>query len=448
MAEYVSEQSKKDVSAKTASKLRNMLRNIDFINADAAKSRGALSAKQRIMRLLDENTFVEIGAFVKKNNLDKDDFSEIICGYGAIDGRLVFVFSQDFDRNMTCVNEFYIKKISALYDMAMKNGAPVIGIFDSIGEGTEEFNDITSLSGYGKIMKAVSAASGIIPQIALITGECNNSFSVIASMFDFVVGVKSDNFLFDDIVTFAEDNEYTMLMRAQNLINRLPQNNADGTVHIKSDASLNRLLDKDDFDKNYDIRNIINKISDYNDFLELYANYGTESVVGFIFLGGTVVGVAANDHNVNDGILTSSAAKKISKFVCFCDNFNIPLLTVLDSAGIEKSKGAYSAFAELACAVSSSVNAKVSVVFGKADSISFTLMGEKTLGFDISYILEESNADAYTEDDTQIEKITEIEAARFGETDDIVEFAELRKKICAAFEMLSSKSNLPLSKKH
>lgn len=446
MQNHTAEQSKKAVSSKTASKLRDMLRNVDFINADAAKNRGSLSARARIARLLDEGTFVEVGAYVK-NNADNELFSGVICGYGAIDGRLVFVFSQDFERNTGVIDDFYTKKILTIYDMALKNGAPVIGIFDGMNSNFQDSMDISSLTGYGKIMNAVSTASGVIPQIAIIVGECDGAFSAVCAMFDFVINSDSENYIFKDIVAFNEENEYAALARAAELINRLPQNNADGTVHVQTNASINRMLDTADFSYEYGIKNIINKISDNNDFLELYSDIALEMIVGFIQIGGTVVGVCANRHDIEMGLIGAVAAKKAARFVSFCDSFNIPLLTLVDSVGVEKSGKALSELAALSFAYSASSNAKVSVVLGNAVELAFTLMGSKSLGADIVYAVENANISLRsTLQDGDF--ISEADVARVGEIDDIVEFSELRKKICAAFEMLSSKSTLPFTKKN
>ena len=187
MENHTFEQTKKDVSAKTSSKLREMLKNSDFMNRDASVNRGDMSARARINRLLDEGTFVEIGAYVKSAD-ENCYFSGVICGYGAIDGRLVYVFSQDYDRANVEIDDFYTKKLLTLYDMALKNGAPIVAILDGssiMASGGE--SSVSSLADLGKIIKAVNSASGIIPQIAVIVGECDGTFASVASMFDFVI---------------------------------------------------------------------------------------------------------------------------------------------------------------------------------------------------------------------------------------------------------------------
>lgn len=438
-------QTKKDVSSKTSSKLRDMLRNIDFLNADAAKSRGALSARSRISRLLDEGTFVEIGAYVKSRS--DDAFSGIICGYGAVDGRLVFVFAQDFERSGgTALDEFYTKKVLALYDMAIKNGAPVVGIFDSTPDSSAFF-DVTSLAGFGKILCAVNSASGVVPQIAVITGRCDESFCIMTSMFDFMINADADNYLINKNAAILCENEYVAVERAAELIKRLPQNNADGTVYVQNNANINRLLDPSDLTDDYDVKTLIDKISDNNDFFEIFPDRSPEMVTGFIFIGGMSIGVCANRHDIETGIISAGGAEKAAAFIGFCDSFNIPLLTLVDSVGVEKSSEACTALAALSFAYSSSTNSKVSVIIGNSQNLAFTLMGSKSLGTDIVYVVERAKINS-SQTDAEGNNILVSDAARLGETDDIIEFTELRKKICAAFEMLGSKSTLPFSKKH
>ena len=444
MENYSVTQTKKDVSAKTSSKLMDMLRNMDFVNADAAKSKGVLSARARITRLFDEGTFVEIGTYVK--NSSDDSFAGVICGYGAIDGRLVFVFSQDYKRENAFVDEFYTKKILTLYDMAIKNGAPIIGIFDTDPASSEDIKDISSLSGIGKIMSAANSASGIVPQIAIITGACDESFAIIASMFDFVICGCPDNYILNKNAALSFENEYTAIAGAIDLIKRLPLNNVDGTVYEENGTSINRMLDQADFSADYDLNLILNKISDNNDFVELYQNTSKEIAVGFSFIGGASIGICANRHQFDTGLISADAAKKAAKFVSFCDSFNIPLLTLVDSVGVEKSPESISSLSSLAFAYAASSNAKVSVILGNAVDVAYTLMGSKSLGTDIVFAIKGANS-ASLSDNVENDFVSDGEAARMGEIDDIIEYSELRKRICSAFEMLSSKSTLPFSKK-
>jgi len=445
MENYNSAQTKKNVSTKTSSKLRDMLRNIDFVNADAAKSRGALSARARITRLLDEGTFVEIGTYVK--NASDDSFSGVICGYGAIDARLVFVFSQDYERECGTVDEYYTKKLLTLYDMALKNGAPIVGIFETDTTCSGISKGISSLSGIGKIMSAVNSASGVVPQIAVVTGACDDAFAVITSMFDFVICGAPDNYIINGNAAVRCDNEYTAIAAATELIKRLPQNNADGSIYCENGSSINRMLDDSSFSLGYSITDIINKISDNNDYIELYAGCAEAITVGFIFVGGTSVGICANRHDVDMGIISDTAAKKAAGFISFCDSFNIPLLTLVDSVGVEKSNLSSVSLSALSMAYASSSISKVTVILGNAVDVAFTLMGSKSLGADIVYALEGAKVSPYSGLDGN-DFISNGDAARVGEIDDIIEFSELRKRICAAFEMLSSKSTLPFSKKN
>ena len=427
------EQSKRNVSSKTSSKLREMLKSIDLANADIAKERGALSARSRIDRFLDEGTFVEIGTYVK-NRFDSNDFSGVICGYGALNGRLVFVFSHDYERQTGGYDEFYVKKILSLYDAALKNGAPIVGIFDSSVKDCS--NDIVSLISIGKITKAVSDASGIIPQVALVFGECDNELLSLVSMFDFVIDSSKDSYLISKIATFVEENEYAALHRASLLLDRLPQNNAEGTLCIDNRSNINRMIDKSDFAKSIDIIKLINRISDNNDLLEVYSDHAPEMVTGFIFVSGMSVGVCASRNYDGSNILTAESMKKASRFVCFCDSFNIPLLTLVECSEFEKSVDSLKEMSTLAFSYSSSTNAKVTVMIEDMSKLPFIIMGSKSLGSDIVIAIERNEGDEMI-----------AEAAMYGEVDDIIDLSEIRKRICAAFEMLNSKSTLPFAKK-
>ncbi len=483
----------------TAAELKDLL---------AQRSAGAY---EQVRSLFDASTFVELGAYVKRTTTEFDskgdansEFEGVITGYGAIDGRLVFAFFQDPSRMKGALGAAHAKKICHLYDMALKNGAPVIGIFASAGAKIGE--GVDALSGYGAIMKAVSRASGVIPQIAVLGGVCAGCAATVASMFDFVIGATDCAKLYvnapyaakcatgDDsigsipyayengLVTFAEENVSAALAKAKLLLNYLPANNQEGTVYAlpsddenRPNGGLEALLASG----SYTAQDLLAELSDCGQYLELQGGYGKSIVTALCQLGGMVVGVVASNRAEHDGRLCPACATKAARFISMCDALRIPLLTLIDSDGLCTAPEAESApfataLAQLAGAYASSQNAKVTVVVGHAYGSVFTLLGSKALGADVVFALDCAKIsilapEAAVEflyadqikaaDDSAAEKdnlLTEwntyhaspLCAARSGDIDDIIDYAEFRARICAAFEMLSAKSESPIVKLH
>ncbi len=486
--------SKKDVRATTAEKLKDMLKEID--NASVTGSKDGYCARTRLTALFDEGTFVEVGAYIKRRSYD-EEFEGVICGYGAIKGELAFAFSQDSSRMKGAFDELHAKKIAGLYTSAMKNGAPVIGIFDSCGAIV--YDGVSALAGYGQVMKCISEASGIIPQIAIIPGVCAGSAAACAAMFDIVIAVKEKTSLYvnspfligdknatadhsaeNGLAAVLADNEAAAYAEARKLISILPANNQDGTREIDTVDNLNRTVDIDGVlaTEGYDIKEILNLIGDGCKFTELYASYAKELVVGFTSFGGIVTGVVANQPRENNGVLTVGAARKASRFISLCDSLNIPVLTLVDSVGLditEKSENAPYAteLARLAMAYTSSENSKITVVLGRAYGPAYTLMGSKSIGADIALALENAaisvlppesavaflwndriSGDTPKEAREELERewtemcSSPVDAAEKGEIDDIIESAELRSRICAAVSMLAAKSEIYPDRRH
>lgn len=252
------DRSKKTIRNKTAEMLRSMLHTIDAASTEAAQASGTLSARERIAALLDPNTFVELGAYRCRRESD-ENFEGVICGYGAIEGRLVFCFAQDFGRMKGAFDDAQAAKLEQLYAMALKNGAPVVGVFDSAGALV--YDGVSALAGYGRFMRCVSRASGVIPQLAVIPGICAGSAAAIAAMFDLVVTVKdcaqlyvNSPFLVGGDAGSAEfsaanglaaqvaETEQAAYAAVRSLVCYLPQNNAEGTVDTFLTDDLNRQL--------------------------------------------------------------------------------------------------------------------------------------------------------------------------------------------------------------
>lgn len=485
---------KKDVRATTAEKLKGMLRDINASSATGAKD--GFCARSRIESLFDAGTFVEMGAYVRRKN-NENEFEGVICGYGSVGGKLVFAFSQDSSRMKGAFDEMHAKKIASVYTAAVKNGAPVVGIFDSCGAII--YDGVSALAGYGLLMKCVSDASGVIPQIAVIPGVCAGSAATAAAMFDVVVTVKDKTslyvnspFLVGDKTATAEyaaengmsaitaANEAEAYANVRTLVDMLPSNNAEGVVEVETNDDLNRKVDVKSIISapGYDVKDILGLIGDGCNFTELYSEYAPELVVGLTSFGSIVCGVVANQPKVENGTLTAKAARKAAKFVSMCDSFGIPVLTLVDSVGLDTTEASANApyaseLARLAMAYTSSENAKITVVLGKAYGAAYTLMGSKSVGADIALALDSAaisvlppeSAVAFVWNDrvggsdpkaareeleTQWKEMcaSPVDAAEKGEIDDIIDAAELRQRICAAVSMLASKSEIYPDRRH
>lgn len=433
----------------------------------------------RVSALFDEGTFVEIGSFVRRSS-KPEEYEGVVCGYGAIDGKLVFAFAQDSDRMKGAFDELHARKIETLYKMAIENGAPVIAMLDSAGALIFEGSAV--LSGYGRMMKCVSEASGVIPQIAVVSGICSGMLATTAAMYDFVVTVKGKSQLYvnapsvsgeskadasaaaaNGIAALVAENDADATLKVKELLALLPSNNMEGTNLEVNDDDLNRKVAVGGLDADA----LVSTLADCGKFTELYASYDKNMKVGLATFGGITAGVvfACGDITVN-------GARKAAKMVTFCDSFHIPLLTLVDSEGVKGAEAApfASELAKLAFAYTSSKNAKVTVVVGKAYGAAYTLMGSRSVGADVAFALEKAaisvlspessvafawndkiTADKSREDLEKEWKETcasPVNAAEKGEIDDVIDEAELRQRICAALGMLISKAQGKPSRRH
>lgn len=438
-------------------------------------------SKARLEQLFDAATFVELGAYTKRSG-DDADFEGVLCGYGAINGKLAFAFSQDSSRAKGSFSERHFKKIANLYSLAVKNGAPIIGVFDSAGAVV--YDGAEALAAYGRFMKCVSDASGIVPQIAIVDGICGGSSAVIASMFDVTLTLKGASKLFVNspftvgeadasacgLSAYEAESESELFGYARKLVTVLPSNNADGAFCENGD-DMNRAVSF--AADSYKAEELVKMIADNGDFTRLYASYVENAVLGFASFGGVTVGVVASESD-KKGVIDIKTARAMSKLISFCDSFSIPVLTLVDSIGLDVSleaeKAAYaSELARLAYAYTSSDNAKVTVVVGKAYGAAFALLGSKAVGADIAYALDSAAISvlspeasvAFVWNDKVGEKSREeleaewkekcasaAEACYKGELDDVIEACELRARICAAFSMLASKADGTPARKH
>ena len=469
----------------TETELRG-LPTVEELRASLASSQGS-QAREKIARLFDTNTFVETGAYAKRGFSDflstdkSNEFEGVITGYGAINGKLVFAFVEDSSRMGGVIDERHAKKIQDLYKLAISNGAPVIGIFDS--NGTDIFQGTAALAAYGKIIASVSSASGVVPQIAYISGNCIGTAAAIAAMFDFIV--KENNaslYVSSPNLTGAKDAQNNTVAYSgtqeqciaftQTLISYLPDNSSQGVIVNECSDKLNKKLGELDFAG--EALSEISAIADNGVFYEIGHDYQDGLVTAFTTIAGVKCGIIANSFNKNSGRITSAIARKISKFVNFCDSFSLPIVTLVDSLGLEVSGENEtnkdneidyfsSELAKLAFAYSSAKVPMVTVILGHAIGASFVLLGSKALGADVVYALSTSeicalNAqsgvafawDSYiTLEETRDDLVTTwkntvsspANAAASGEIDDIINISELRSRICSALLMLSSKGN-------
>lgn len=434
--------------------------------------------RTQLAQIFDESTFVEIGAYVKRSFSDyvktekMDELEGVICGYGAIDGKLAFVFAEDAARLGGAIDDRHAKKITDLYQLAVKNGAPVIGIFNSTG--ADIFCGASSLAAYGKIIKAVNDASGVIPQIAYVAGKCLGTAATIAAMFDFVIKADgADFYVTAPSLTGAENAQADKISYVgdgaqcagfiRSLVAFLPENAAVGADVGECADNLNRMVG--DLDFGGDALSMIATIADNGVYYEIGKDTAPALSTVFTTFGGVKCGVVATSFAKNEGRLTAAAAKKAADFVSFCDLFSIPVVTLVDSLGLatdaENEKAFADALARLAVAYASSENAKVTVIAGHAIGASFVLLGSKALGADIVYATDDSEIGAlaadsgvafawnrYVTEETKRETLAEawkasvaspVAAAATGEIDDIISVNELRARICSSLLMLSAK---------
>lgn len=438
----------------------------------------------KIAALFDAGTFVETGAFMKRG----DDLTGVVCGYGAVNGKLVYAFAQDSDRKKGAIDALQAEKIAMLYSMAQRNGAPVVGMFDSIGATVADGASV--LSAYGKLLGVVSDASGIIPQIAIINGVCAGMAATVAAMFDVVVTIKDKSELYvnapflagkeigttdytaqNGLASITAESEEDAVAKAVKLVSMLPSNCEEGVAIEDITDDINRTVAVE----GQSGKELIETLCDAETFVSLGDAYATEMITGLACFGGVTCGIVANDATVNGGVITCEGAKKAAKLIGFCDSFSIPVVTLVDSIGVATGAEAEGAplaaqLGKLAMAYATADTAKIGVVTGKAYGAAFTLMGSKALGADMVYALPTSeisvmapaSAVAFLWNDKITEEVTRQDliekwtkecaspeaAAADGSIDDVVKANELRQRICAAVYMLMMKNAGTPARKH
>ncbi len=481
---------------------------------DAQHSKGKLTARERIELLLDEGSFEEFDMFVAHRCTDfgmenqRPAGDGVVTGWGTINGRMVYVFSQDFTVLGGSVSATHAQKICKIMDMAVENGAPVIGLNDSGGARIQE--GVDSLAGYGEVFKRNIQASGVVPQISVIMGPCAGGAVYSPAMTDFIFMVKDSSYMFvtgpdvvktvtNEVVTAEElggasthtkkssvadgafENEVEALSEVRRLVDFLPLNNRDKAPVRpffdepgRVEASLDTLV-PDNPNTPYDMKELITKLADEGDFYEIQEEFAKNIITGFVRLEGQTVGVVANQPMVLAGCLDIDSARKAARFVRFCDAFEIPILTLIDVPGFLPGKsqeydGIIKHGAKLLFAYGEATVPKVTVITRKAYGGAYVVMSSKHLRGDFNYAwptaeIAVMGAKGATEiihraDLGDADKIAQhtvdyedrfanpFVAAERGFVDEVIQPRSTRKRVARAFASLRNKKAQNPWKKH
>ena len=481
---------------------------------EAQHARGKLTARERIELLLDEGSFEEFDRYVEHRCTDfgmeaqKFPGDGVVTGWGTINGRVVYLFAKDFTVFGGSLSETHALKITKIQDMALRNRAPIIGLFDAGGARIQE--GVAALGGYGEVFLRNVLASGVIPQISVIMGPCAGGDVYSPAMTDFIFMVRDTSYMFvtgpdvvktvtNETVTAEElggasvhttkssiadrayENDVEALLQMRRLMDFLPSNNLSGVPEMPTldpadrvEPSLDTLI-PDNPNTPYDIKELIGKVVDEADFFEIQGAYAKNIVVGFARMEGKTVGIVANQPMVLAGVLDSDASRKAARFVRFCDCFEIPILTFVDVPGFlpgtaQEYGGLIKHGAKLLFAYSEATVPKVTVITRKAYGGAYDVMSSKHIRGDVNYawpsaeiavmgpkgaaeILYRSELG----DPQKIQKRIEDYQARFanpfvaaerGYLDDVILPRNTRVRICRALNMLANKTVENPWKKH
>ena len=396
---------------------------------DAQHKRGKLTARERLELLLDENSFEEFDMFVEHRNTDfgadknRIPGDGVVTGWGTINGRMVYVFAKDFTVFGGSLSETHAQKICKVQDMALQNGAPIIGLYDAGGARIQE--GVGSLAGYGEVFKRNVLGSGVIPQISVIMGPCAGGDVYSPAMTDFIFMVRDTSYMFitgPDVVktvthedVTAEDlggakvhsskssvadgayeNDVVCLEEMRRLYDFLPLNNRDkppvwptSDDPRREEPSLDTLVPENP-NKPYDMKELITKVADEGDFFEIGENFAKNIITGFGRIEGQTVGFVANQPMVLAGVLDNDASRKGARFVRFCDCFNIPIITFVDVPGFlpgtsQEHNGIIKHGAKLLFAFTEATSPKVTVITRKAYGGAYDVMASKHMRADVNY---------------------------------------------------------------
>ncbi len=448
--------------------------------------KSASKGRDAIVSLFDPGSFVEMGAYVRRNGEDAP-YTAVLCGYGSVDGKLAFAYAQDSDRTGGALDIVGAGKIERLYEEAIRVGAPVVAVLDSAGSVVHD--GASALSAYGRVLKCVSDASGVIPQIAVIGGTCQGLSAVIASMYDITITAKGESRVAfrngsnteEDATPTAEmcglsainaESRDAAVHAARDLVALLPRNNRD-VADIEPPDSVTRPVTANELTGIALVKAIADRgRAGRRNVISLYDGFASDIVTALCTVGGRVCGIVASDANMNEGKLSPKGARKAAHFVSFCDSFSLPVVTLVDSMGVDLSspREPAPAFGKLAAAYISATTAKITVVVGNAVGASFTLLGSRAMGADLTLALPEAmisplapsvavaflwndkitrdHPRAAVEEEWMQTEGSPVRAAESGEIDDIVPAAELRARIVSALYMLAEKADGKPDRKH
>ena len=474
---------------------------------DAQHAKGKLTARQRLDLLLDENSFEEWDIFVEHRNKSSDSKKDafpgdgVVTGYGLVHGRLVFVYSQDFTIFGGSLSEANAKKICKIMDHAMKVGAPIIGLNDSGGARIQE--GVASLGGYADIFQRNVLSSGVIPQLSLIMGPCAGGAVYSPAITDFIAMVKNTSNMFvtgpnvvktvthesvtaeelggshthatkSGVADFQCDSDAEAIILIKKLLSYLPSNNKEKPPVIKTSDQMDRQEKSLDSviplnpSTPYDMRDILVKILDDNDFFEVQNGFAKNIIIGFGRISGKTVGIVANQPKFLAGCLDIDASKKAARFIRFCDAFNIPILTFVDVPGFmpglrQELGGIIKNGAKLLYAYAEATVAKITIITRKAYGGAYDVMSSKHLRGDVNLAWPTAEIAVMgakgaveilykNEVKGDIHKMNELaqayeekflnpfEAAKLGFLDDVIQPRETRKKIAKSLQMLENKT--------
>ena len=481
-------------------------------------SSGKMTARERIAYLLDEDSFVELDAFVKHRctNFDMGKVDApadgVVTGYGTVDGRLVFVYAQDFTVIGGSLGEMHAAKIVKVQDMALKMGAPIVGFNDSGGARIQE--GVDALSGYGKIFFRNTISSGVIPQISVIMGPCAGGAVYSPAITDFIFMTDKTSMMFitgpqviksvtgeevtqeqlgganthnkvSGVAHFIDNTEEETIDRIKELLSFLPSNNLEQPPIYGTDDDINRVEESlnemvpENPNKPYDMKEVIRTLADEGHFFEVQPLYAQNIITGYIRLNGRTIGVIANQPKILAGCLDINASDKAGRFIRTCDAFNIPLLNLVDVPGFlpgtsQEYGGIIRHGAKMLYAYSEATVPKVTLIVRKAYGGAYLAMCSKDLGADQVFAWPNAeiavmgpdgaaniifkNEISESEDPiaTRAEKIAEYRnqvanpytAAQRGFVDDVLVPSQTRPRLISAFDMLETKRENRPSKKH
>jgi len=482
---------------------------------DKQHAKGSLTARERIALLLDKGSFQELEAFTKQQNDPQADSpmgDGVVTGYGTVDGRTVYVYAQDFTVQGGALGEMHSRKICRAMDLAVRTGSPIVGMIDSGGARIQE--GVKSLGGYAEIFRRNAQYSGVVPQISLIMGPCAGGAAYSPAVTDMIIMVQKQSFMFltgpqviktvtgeeidfeslggadihlttSGTAHLVAANEQDALALCRLALGYLPSNNIDNAPLLKiGDAPerrselLNRLVPENPSEP-YSMKTAIEEIFDKGSFLELQAGFASNAIIGLARLDGVSVGVVSQEPSHMAGVIDIDASDKICRMVRFCDAFNLPIITFIDSPGFlpgvdQEHRGIIRHGAKVLFAYSEATVPKISVVTRKAYGGAYVVMSSKYLGTDITYawpsaeiaVMGPEGATnilyrkqiSQAEDPTSERKRLEAEyrerylnpyaAAGAGYIDDVIEPAETRYKLITALKAISNKFEPTLARKH